>query len=239
MKIINKNLRRSALIIIGLLIELNNDDDSAGDACDPDIDSDGIMNHVDNCSTVFNLDQVDADRDGLGDEGCDDHFCYVVYGDEENCLDPEATFKVYSPSISLEMGETVNLRMFANRQDQPSRYTWSISSRPSGAKSTIVGATGRAMDSSLYQYILKNAPTFTPDKPGTYEIVLHAESLFSDKVSGEVNVTDQHRFQIVVLGGEADESGCSVSARGMQNGTLPSLAVLLLFGLRKRIKNKK
>ena len=46
------------------------DGDGLGDACDPDIDGDGIANEVDNCPTVPNISQNDVDGDGLGD-ACD------------------------------------------------------------------------------------------------------------------------------------------------------------------------
>ena len=43
------------------------DGDFIGDLCDPDIDGDAIGNAVDNCRSVYNPDQLDVDRDGLGD----------------------------------------------------------------------------------------------------------------------------------------------------------------------------
>ncbi|XP_071537031.1 cartilage oligomeric matrix protein isoform X2 [Panulirus ornatus] len=46
------------------------DKDGIGDACDPDIDDDGIVNRQDNCPRTPNPDQLDTDRDGLGD-ACD------------------------------------------------------------------------------------------------------------------------------------------------------------------------
>ncbi|PNF41376.1 Thrombospondin-3a [Cryptotermes secundus] len=43
------------------------DKDGKGDACDDDMDDDGIPNHLDNCPKKRNPDQRDTDRDGLGD----------------------------------------------------------------------------------------------------------------------------------------------------------------------------
>jgi len=81
----------------------NLDSDGAGDACDPDIDGDMVLNVRDNCISVFNVEQLDDDRDTIGD-ACDDMFCFVVFGDEANCLDPTSAFKVFAPSVSLSIG---------------------------------------------------------------------------------------------------------------------------------------
>lgn len=37
------------------------DHDGIGDACDTDIDNDGVLNHKDNCKHIYNPDQRDSD----------------------------------------------------------------------------------------------------------------------------------------------------------------------------------
>ena len=43
------------------------DGDGIGDACDGDVDGDGVPNGTDNCPLIANADQLDTDGDGLGD----------------------------------------------------------------------------------------------------------------------------------------------------------------------------
>jgi len=46
------------------------DGDGVGDACDSDVDGDGVLNANDNCPLVANANQIDTDGDGIGD-ACD------------------------------------------------------------------------------------------------------------------------------------------------------------------------
>ncbi|KAH1000787.1 cartilage oligomeric matrix protein-like [Dendroctonus ponderosae] len=56
------------------------DNDDIGDACDPDMDNDGILNERDNCPRHANRNQLDSDGDGLGDV-CDN--CPSRYNPEQ------------------------------------------------------------------------------------------------------------------------------------------------------------
>ncbi|XP_017791439.1 PREDICTED: cartilage oligomeric matrix protein [Habropoda laboriosa] len=56
------------------------DDDGIGDACDNDMDNDGILNNQDNCPKLKNQDQVDSDMDGIGN-ACDN--CPFVHNPDQ------------------------------------------------------------------------------------------------------------------------------------------------------------
>jgi hypothetical protein len=58
----------------------NVDGDAWGDACDPDIDDDGLLNEDDNCPYAANLDQDDLDGDNAGDL-CDN--CLDIWNPEQ------------------------------------------------------------------------------------------------------------------------------------------------------------
>ena len=202
--------------------------DGSGDECDPDLDGDGVGNLQDNCNGVFNFDQIDADRDGRGDEGCDDKYCYVVFGDEENCLDPDAGFRVYSPNIAASTGEIIRLRLFMNRKNQENRYTWSVKARPGGSSATVNSPIGYSYESTTFEYILERQPTFIPDFPGEYVLVLHVEAVFSEGMS-DATVQSQHEVRISVSGTPVTSAstGCSVS--NTRSSGVPFLLGLLFL----------
>ncbi len=208
------------------------DEDGIGDACDADKDGDGVLNQRDNCELVANEDQLDKDRDGVG-EACDDLFCYVVMGDEENCLDPEGPFQVYSPSLSAETGDDIRLRLFANRNNQPIRYTWEVLESPSGSNATVENPTGAVSISTPYEYhyLKDHEATFVPDEPGTYKVRVIGELVWDDEVTGSTGTRSETTAVIEVVGDSINSLACSAAPVGSSNGIGLVSLVLLILGM--------
>jgi hypothetical protein len=61
------------------------DGDALGDACDPDIDGDGLANAQDNCATVANPGQANQDGDEFGDACDSDRDGNGVEDASDNC----------------------------------------------------------------------------------------------------------------------------------------------------------
>ncbi len=197
------------------LDQLDGDVDGIGDACDMDKDGDGIANNVDNCPAKANPLQEDKDRDRLGD-ACDDRFCFVVLDDVSSCLDPTDSFEVYSPDLNTSTGEEIRLRLFANRVNQPIRYTWEITDAPAGSSATVDNPVGAASISTPfeYHYLKDRIVTFVPDKPGTYEVHVVAELVWEDEVTGQQQARAEDFSLVVVDGDPIDLGGCSTTAVG-------------------------
>ncbi|MCP4199793.1 MAG: thrombospondin [Proteobacteria bacterium] len=212
------------------------DDDGFGDACDSDADGDGIINMDDNCPTDDNTDQSDEDRDALGD-ACDDRYCYVVHRDAENCLDPTDAFSIYSPNVAVPTGQQMMVHLFANRVNTAMRYQIRITNAPSGSRATIdnpqgavsVSAPDPGNPSYEYHYIEGDEVTFTPDKPGSYEVHVIATLAWDDEVTGVSNAQAE-TYAIIEADGKAMDSGaCSTAPIGNRNGNLLGALVPLLL----------
>jgi MYXO-CTERM domain-containing protein len=197
--------------------------DKKGDACDLDRDADGVMNINDNCPDLANKSQLDADRDGKGNS-CDSRFCFVVYGDEKNCLDPGTTFSVYSPENRIVTGEDTRLRLFANRQNTAIRYRWIVQQQPEGSTATVTNPMGTVRRSTPYEYhyVKGNVASLTADEPGVYQIKVAAELVFADTVNTMFPKTASY---IVTIHADGDSTGgCSVG-----NSNASGLGMLLLL----------
>lgn len=209
------------------------DGDGQGDVCDPDIDGDGLVNNRDNCPDVANADQQDSDLDGRGDV-CDASFCYVVAGDQDNCLDPQSPFAVFSPSIDALTGVPTRLRLFANRSSHPLRYRWAVVSRPEGSVAVVQNPLGGVRVSSFYEYfyLASNVATFSADEPGEYRIRVEAELVFPDTVNPAWERSHSYVMTLKAVGPSQNEGGCAVG--GVSRSGFLVLALALLLVLRRR-----
>jgi hypothetical protein len=213
------------------------DGDKIGDKCDTDMDNDKVLDINDNCPELVNADQADQDRDGKGD-ACDNRYCYVVNGDEKNCLDPLDTFKVYSPMEKVATGEAVRLRMFANRKNTPIRYKWIVTKRPESSGATVENPQGTVRVSTPYEYhyLQNNVAKFMADEPGEYEVKLQADLVFQDTVNPKYPRSAEYVMTIVAEGDSM--GGCSM-ARGRAGAAGFVIAGLLLgLGLIVRRRRK-
>ncbi len=211
--------------------QLDMDEDTIGDTCDADMDGDVVVNLIDNCPTWYNPEQVDYDRDGVGEE-CDDRYCYVVMGDLDECLDPSDAFTVYAPDLETQTGDFVRLRLFANRVNQPMRYTWEIVEAPVGSHATIDSPTGAASVSTPYEYhyLKDRIVTFTPDKPGTYEVRVVAELVWEDVITGEMEARAETYAFIEVTGDPLTSCNASVTGFEGTRGYFGLAALMVLIG---------
>jgi hypothetical protein len=206
------------------------DGDDVGDACDPDLDGDGILNQADDCPLDFNPAQEDADRDGMGDVCDDDGFCFVVRGEADTCLDPTAPFAVLAPDeLNVDTGDTVRLRLFANREDARIAYTWSLVSGPSDTG--LSNATGEVACSTPfeYHYVEGEEPSFEPLRPGTYTVRVFA-TLLDDPESPTASDTMTLRTYGVIVG-SSDMCNCSLVGVDRDRGVTGFVLLLAALAL--------
>jgi MYXO-CTERM domain-containing protein len=181
---------------------------------------------------------VDADRDLRGD-ACDPEYCYVVFGDEANCLDPLGVLSVYAPPLLVETGVAVRLPFFVNREDQALEYQWTVVSSPSGSGAAVDNARGESASAVNHEYVYDSASiaTFVADQPGTYQIKIHVTTAGADAVTGEVGASAEYTFELIANGEPTGSSGgCAVSLSDSSPATgLGAMALLLgLLAWRRR-----
>lgn len=227
------------------------DNDGVGDACDGDIDGDLIANARDNCPSRANPDLKDSDRDGIGDV-CDDRECFVIRRagadaafDPNHCLQVQdnagqpVPFTVKSvPEEIAAVGEPRRLHIFANREDAPMRYTWTIIRRPEGSEAQIENPTGSVNQSEYfeYRYQADRIARFEPDMEGEYELQLSAELVFEDPNYPSTRAS-RTSFTFNALPGDVS-NGCTC-ARPRSEGGLAGLGLLVGFGLVGMVRRRR
>jgi hypothetical protein len=189
-----------------------------------------VSNLQDNCLLAANPDQRDLDRDGRGDI-CDSRFCFVVGGDETNCLDPQTTFQVYSPMTQMVTGEPTRMRLFANRKNTVIQYKWIVLQRPAGSEATVQNPQGAVRVSTPFEYHYNkgNVARFTADEPGEYRVKLVAELVFPDTVNPAFPRQADYVMTVVAEGDSM--GGCSMGGGATGLGGAAGFVLLSLLGL--------
>jgi len=216
------------------------DGDGIGDACDFDKDGDNILDSADNCPEVANEDQANADRDKEGDACDKEDYCYVVFGDYANCLDPQRELKVYVPSLLVGVNQRIRLPFFVNRDDQKLTYEWSVIKAPPGSNATVVAARGTVDSSVEYEYDYPEGAeaSFKPDRKGDYFLQVKVTAPV-DSLTQEMDVSVTHTSALYVEGdssGESSSASCSITSgfRSDTSGWLLSIAIGIMLALRRR-----
>ncbi len=216
--------------------QIDSDEDGIGDACDTDLDNDGFANTIDLCSQLPTSDQVDDDRDGRGNE-CDPRFCFVVGGNEEDCLDPAEPFAVKAgPTIITKTGTKKLLHLFSNRPGKAIRYTWTVVEQPEGGLANVIFPQGAASYAEAFEsrYEPGREPAFDPRVPGIYKVKLVGELAFDDEdYPGRTVAEDEVTIEV---GGEAI-AGCRCVSTGSST-TTAAFAALGLVGMLARRRRR-
>lgn len=207
--------------------QVDSDEDGIGDECDRDDDNDSILDNLDNCPTYSNISQIDADKDGLGDE-CDPEFCYVVYNNQDECLNPSLNLQVYSPSLLISQNDSIPIRIFINRENETFEYQISILKRPLNSTVNIQNAIGVINNSFNFEYQTQNRPMFLADRSGEYQLRLDVINPNADLITGEINVQQTYDFRIVINDKNLMVQSCN-SVKLSNIGLLFLVIAIMLF----------
>ena len=123
------------------------------------------------------------------------------------------------------------MRLFSNRGHQENvalEYTWAIKARPRGSRVTVQEPIGITTQTSLFEYVYGTAPTFSPDQPGDYILVVEVKAIFAEG-HAEAHVTVQHEIIIKVTGpgrSYGGGGGCSIATENNE-----TVWIVFLFGI--------
>jgi PKD repeat protein len=165
-----------------------------------DDDNDGIMNNVDNCTSISNADQTDTDADGFGDV-CDDDddndgvldvddACPLIAGNANGCPDADADGVADANDLcaNTPTGETVNSNGCAESQldDDNDGVTNNLDqcpNTPSGAVTNVYGCEVFMLPSSNYNIVI-TSETCRNNNNGSISITAAAAYSYTVKITG-------------------------------------------------------
>ncbi len=209
------------------------DCDGKGDACDEDMDGDGVPNYKDNCAAKANPKQIDVDKDGKGDNGdfqsgpesCDDQECYVVPG-STGCLSAEGGFQIGAFPMALsytgtyKVGETATVVLLTNRRNASHQWTARFQDLPGDSGAVLANAQASApgaLPGGAQVAACVTTPNadgtcelnnihFKVDKAGSYLVKITAELPQGDSLGAASSTAE------LMIKAEGEESGCAAIA---------------------------
>jgi C1A family cysteine protease len=168
------------------------DGDGLGDACDIDLDNDGVYNDIDNCPYRANADQIDTDQDGLGDV-CDN--CPAVYNPDQLDSDGDGignwcngNLYIYPRPVLPDAYYGRNYRLQLQSAGGVGPFTWSFVSGdlPYGltfAGDTVGTISGKPSWKASFYFTIALHDASVPAKADTAELslsVVEAPSVYGD-----------------------------------------------------------
>lgn len=199
----------------------NVDGDAMGDACDPDIDDDGLLNEDDNCPYVSNFEQDDFDNDNVGDL-CDN--CYDVMNTEQYDEDGDGVGDACDGFLHMEcydvpdgiIGEPYYYLFWAVGGVEPYQWRKISGQMPYGLTFNVSGPgvlEGTPTWVSIYTFAIEVSDSDNPPTTDTMQIRIEIsnppqpEYLCGDANGDEaINISDAvYIINYVFVGGAAPD----------------------------------